>query len=155
MCMFACIYVYMYMHKQPDANARTRRYNAYYLDPHISQPYMPMNRNFNCCSFHCASPEKMCLSNIDPSLGASTHLVLYMRMLGTHMHTCAEQFKAQHRPIARCVDASSIVICACWVNVYIHALSNSRSNIDPSLRACRVSCILTYTCWIHTYTCMH
>lgn len=45
-----------------------RGHNAYYLDPHVSQPYQPMGRNFSVASFHCASPDKMSLANIDPSL---------------------------------------------------------------------------------------
>ena len=45
-----------------------RGFNTYYLDPHITQPYMPIRKNINVTSFHCASPGKMSLAHIDPSL---------------------------------------------------------------------------------------
>jgi len=45
-----------------------RGHNAYYLDPHVSQPYQPLARNISIASFHSASADKMPLSSIDPSL---------------------------------------------------------------------------------------
>jgi hypothetical protein len=33
-----------------------RGFNTYYLDPHITQPYMPIRKNINVSSLHCASP---------------------------------------------------------------------------------------------------
>ncbi|EKX53294.1 hypothetical protein GUITHDRAFT_133035 [Guillardia theta CCMP2712] len=45
-----------------------RGYNAYYLDPHITQPYQSIRKNINVASFHCAHPGKMSLAHIDPSL---------------------------------------------------------------------------------------
>mmetsp|Transcript_30173 Transcript_30173/g.68267 ORF Transcript_30173/g.68267 Transcript_30173/m.68267 type:complete len:628 (-) Transcript_30173:86-1969(-) len=45
-----------------------RGYNAYYLDPHVTQPYQSIRKNINVASFHCAHPGKMSLAHIDPSL---------------------------------------------------------------------------------------
>ena len=33
-----------------------RGFNTYYLDPHVTQPYMPIRKNINVSSLHCASP---------------------------------------------------------------------------------------------------